>query len=122
MPSTRQRLLPPRRVGARGVDTALGVHTVHCTHACRPDTSANVIFADAANRLVKQGLVGTQGEAAAELPLGGIVHVVYVDYSNVQGHDSARRLALGSITGHGSLQYGAGLFDDQLYSVHASMH
>jgi hypothetical protein len=44
----------------------------------RPDTSARVIFADPSNQLVQQGLVGTAGDAAADLPGGGLVHVVHV--------------------------------------------
>jgi hypothetical protein len=55
-------------------------------------------------------------------PTAGDGHVVYVDFSNVQGHDNARRLPLGSLTGQNSVLYGRGLFEGQLYSVHASMH
>jgi hypothetical protein len=47
--------------------------------------------------------------------------ILYLDFSNVQGHDSARRLPLGSLLGTGVGRYGDGLFDHQLYTVHASI-
>ena len=55
-------------------------------------------------------------------PRSGDGRVVYVNYSNVQGYEAARKLPLGSLTGHGLLRYGSGLFEDQLYTVRASMH
>lgn len=55
-------------------------------------------------------------------PKSGDARVLYVNYSNVQGYEAARKLPLGSLTGHGLLRYGSGLFEGQLYSVRASMH
>ncbi|HEX3758235.1 MAG TPA: hypothetical protein VHW23_05995 [Kofleriaceae bacterium] len=55
-------------------------------------------------------------------PVSSTGTVLYIDYSNVQGFDAARQLPLGSLDGHNSVLYGAGLFEGQLYSVHASMH
>jgi hypothetical protein len=50
-----------------------------------PDTTARVIFADPANRLVQQGLVGAAGDASADLPGGGLVHVMRViDFSTTR--------------------------------------
>lgn len=43
-----------------------------------PDTSVRAVFVDAAGTLVQQGLVGTGGLASAELPEGGMVHVLSV--------------------------------------------
>lgn len=42
-----------------------------------PDTS-RAVFVDAEGALVQQGLVGTGGLASAELPEGGMVHVLSV--------------------------------------------
>ncbi|HZJ67247.1 MAG TPA: hypothetical protein VFD36_27255 [Kofleriaceae bacterium] len=55
-------------------------------------------------------------------PKSGDGRVLYVNYSNVQGYEAARRLPLGSLTGHGVLRFGSGLFEGQLYSVRAAIH
>jgi hypothetical protein len=55
-------------------------------------------------------------------PRSGDGRVVYVNYSNVQGYEAARRLPLGSLTGHGLLRFGSGLFEGELYSVRAAIH
>lgn len=59
----------------------------------RPDTSARVVFADASNQLVKQGLVGANGDASADMPAGGIVHVVHA----TDGTPNRRTVTLESI-------------------------
>ena len=55
-------------------------------------------------------------------PRPGNGRVVYVNYSNLQGFDAARRLPLGSLGEQGLAFFGRGLFEGQLYSVRASMH
>lgn len=43
-----------------------------------PDTTVRAVFVDTAGALVQQGLVGAGGLASAELPEGGMVHVLSV--------------------------------------------
>jgi hypothetical protein len=55
-------------------------------------------------------------------PIPGTGRVLYVNYSNVDGFDAARRLPLGSLTQPDIAYFGRGLFEGQLFSVRATMH
>jgi hypothetical protein len=80
--------------GSRPTGNRVGV-TVFTDNGSGPDLTAIVIFADPDNQLVNEGLVGPNGDAEADLPDGGTVHVLRV----IEDSPGERRVNLVSMVG-----------------------